>query len=74
MIKRNENNYYVVDEGDNVANVFADTDWDENGKYIPNGGEEGYDFSDYEDQIVCVTTSFEKACEIQEKISYGEWQ
>ena len=34
MIKRNYKNYYVVQEDTYVANIFCDTDWDDNGNYF----------------------------------------
>lgn len=74
-IKRNPNNFYVVDEGDNVANIFHDSDWDDNGNYLSIENVDGYSFEDFEDQIVFVTTDWYKACEVCDKIINGEeWQ
>ena len=70
MIKRNYKNYYVVQEDTYVANIFCDTDWDDNGNYLPID-DEAYSFQEMEDQIVYVTTDFDEACRIADDISYG---
>jgi len=52
-MKNNKYNYFVADEGDEIYNVFAYADFDEDGYYANHNGEEGYHISDFDIVFEC---------------------
>ena len=53
--------FFVADEGDNIYNVFAYADFDEDGYYLGYHNEEGYHIDDFD--IVYESDEWSDACE-----------
>lgn len=61
--------WFVVDEGDEMYNVFSYYDFDEDGYYSGHEGEEGYHLSDFDIVFECKHfTDAERWIEIHKKI------
>lgn len=52
--------YFVAEECEEVYNVFAFDDFDEDGYYEGHAQEDGYHISDFD--IVFISVNFQRAC------------
>lgn len=53
-------NFFVVEEDTNLYNIFAQDDFDADGFYMGHKEEDGYHLSDFEDDIVFESDSFDE--------------